>query len=51
MTDAVKEYAGVDFDKLKLMRKQKHLAKQIKTYKLKQKLEDCTKGEILNLTF
>lgn len=50
MVEAVKEYAGVDFNEIKSDEEAKAIAKE-KGLELKKKLEDCTKGDILNELF
>lgn len=50
MVDAVKEYSGVDFNNIKTDEDARAIAKE-KGIELKKKLEDCTKGDILNEFF
>jgi lysyl-tRNA synthetase class 2 len=50
MVDAVKEYSGVDFNEIKTDEQARNVAKE-KGLELKKKLEDCTKGDILNELF
>lgn len=50
MVDAVKEYAGIDFDKILTADEARILAKE-KHVELKKELKDCTKGDILNAFF
>jgi lysyl-tRNA synthetase class 2 len=50
MVDAVKEYSGVDFNEINSDEEARIVAKE-KNIELKKKLEDYTKGEILNLFF
>lgn len=50
MIDAVKEYAGVDFNEVKDDAEAREIAKKFKV-ELKKKLDDCTKGDILNALF
>ncbi|MDP4146463.1 MAG: lysine--tRNA ligase [Bacillota bacterium] len=50
MVDAVKEHAGVDFNSIKSDEEARQIAKE-KGLQLKKKLEDYTKGEILNELF
>ena len=50
MVDAVKEYAGVDFNEIKTDEEARDIAKE-KNLELKKKLKDCTKGDILNELF
>jgi len=50
MVDAVKEYAGVDFNEIKTDEEAREIAKE-KHLELKKQLKDYTKGEILNLLF
>jgi lysyl-tRNA synthetase class 2 len=50
MTDAVKEYAGVDFSQLKSDEEARNIAKE-KNIKTKKELKDCTKGDLLNVFF
>lgn len=52
MTDAVKQYAGVDFKEVKSDEEARELAKKHHVEDdLKKKLKDCTKGDILNAFF
>lgn len=52
MKEAVKQYAGVDFDEIKTDEEAREVAKKIKvTDELKKKLSDCTKADILNASF
>ncbi|TDT50324.1 lysine--tRNA ligase [Fonticella tunisiensis] len=52
MVDAVKKYAGVDFNEIRTDEEAREVAKKLKlTEELKKKLEDCTKGDILNAAF
>ena len=46
MVDAVKEYAGVDFNEIKSHEEAREIAKE-KGLELKKELKDCTKGDIL----
>ena len=50
MVDAVKEHSGVDFNEINSDEEARIVAKE-KNIELKKKLEDYTKGEILNLFF
>ena len=50
MTDAVKEYAGVDFSQFKSDEEARNIAKE-KNIKTKKELKDCTKGDLLNVFF
>jgi len=50
MVDAVKEYAGIDFDKIGTDEDARALAKE-KHVELKKELKDCSKGDILNAFF
>lgn len=50
MVDAVKEYAGVDFDKIASDDEARDMAKE-KHVELKKELVDCSKGDILNAFF
>ncbi|QGU96552.1 lysine--tRNA ligase [Clostridium bovifaecis] len=50
MVDAVKEYAGVDFNEIKSDEEAREIAKQ-KGVELKKELKDCTKGDILVALF
>ncbi|MGE5676502.1 MAG: lysine--tRNA ligase [Pseudomonadota bacterium] len=52
MTDAVKQFAGVDFKEVKSDEEARELAKKHHVEdELKKKLKDCTKGDILNAFF
>lgn len=52
MLDAVKEYANIDFTKIKTDEEAQDIAKQFKlTNELKKDLKNCTKGDILNAAF
>jgi len=52
MVDAVKKYAGVDFNEIKTDEEAREIAKKLKVVdELKKKLSDCTKGDILNAAF
>lgn len=52
MNDAVKKYAGVDFDTINTDEEARKVAVDLKlTDEIKKKLEDCTKGDILNAAF
>ena len=50
MVEAVKEYAGVDFNEIKTEQEAWIVAKE-KHLDLKKELKDCTKGDILNALF
>jgi lysyl-tRNA synthetase class 2 len=50
MVDAVKEYAGVDFNEVKSNEEAREIARKLHL-ELKKKLEDCTKADILNAAF
>jgi lysyl-tRNA synthetase, class II len=50
MVDAVKEYAGIDFDKITSDIEARDTAKE-KNVNLKKELKDCSKGDILNAFF
>ncbi|AJA49766.1 lysine--tRNA ligase [Clostridium pasteurianum DSM 525 = ATCC 6013] len=50
MVDAVKEYSSVDFNNINTDEEARSIAKE-KGLELKKKLEDCTKGDILNQLF
>lgn len=50
MVDAVKQYSGVDFNQVNSDDEARVLAKD-NNIQLKKKLEDCTKGDILNEFF
>lgn len=52
MKDAVKQYAGVDFNEIKTDEEAREIAKKLKLEgELKKKLSDCTKGDLLNVAF
>ncbi|SKB00605.1 lysyl-tRNA synthetase, class II [Caloramator quimbayensis] len=52
MIDAVKKYAGVDFNEIKTDEEAREVAKKLNVLdELKKKLSDCTKGDILNAAF
>jgi lysyl-tRNA synthetase class 2 len=52
MNDAVKEYAGVDFSQVKTVEEAREIAKTLHVEEeLKKKLQDCSKGDILNAAF
>jgi len=52
MVDAVKKYAGVDFNEIKSDEEAREVAKKLKVVdELKKKLADCTKGDILDAAF
>ncbi|HOE58022.1 MAG TPA: lysine--tRNA ligase, partial [Bacillota bacterium] len=52
MVDAVKKYAGVDFNEIKSDEEAREAAKKLKVVdELKKKLADCTKGDILDAAF
>lgn len=52
MVDAVKEYAGVDFNQIKTDEEAREVAVKLKLHdELKKKLSDCSKGDILNAAF
>lgn len=52
MKDAVKQYAGIDFDKIKTDEEAREIAKEHNLLdELKKKLSDCTKGDIMNAAF
>jgi lysyl-tRNA synthetase, class II len=52
MVDAVKKYSGVDFNEIKSDEEAREVAKKLKVVdELKKKLQDCTKGDILNAAF
>ena len=52
MMDAVKQYAGVDFNEIKSDKEAREAAKKLKVVdELKKKLADCTKGDIMNAVF
>ncbi|GAA0181550.1 lysine--tRNA ligase [Clostridium sediminicola] len=50
MTDAVKEYAGVDFNEIKSDEEAREIAKE-KHVETKKELKDCSKGDLLNAFF
>lgn len=50
MIDAVKEYANIDFNDIKSDEEAREIAKKFHV-ELKKKLQDCTKGDILNALF
>ncbi|MDF2883145.1 MAG: lysyl-tRNA synthetase [Clostridiaceae bacterium] len=50
MVDAVKEYAGVDFNEIKTDEQAREIAKE-KNVQFKKELKDCSKGDILNGLF
>jgi len=50
MVDAVKEYAGIDFNQIKTDEEAQAIAKE-KNLQFKKDLENCTKGDILNALF
>ncbi|NLZ48331.1 MAG: lysine--tRNA ligase [Clostridiales bacterium] len=50
MVDAVKEYAGIDFNEIKTDEEARAIAKE-KNLEFKKDLKDCTKGDILNALF
>jgi len=50
MVDAVKEYAGIDFNDIKTQKDAVAIAKE-KNLELKKDFKDCTKGDILNALF
>lgn len=50
MVDAVKEYAGIDFNEVKTDEEARAIAKE-KHIELVKELKDCTKGDILNALF
>ena len=50
MVDAVKQYAGVDFNEIKTEEEARAIAKE-KHLEQKKELKDCTKGDILNALF
>lgn len=50
MVDAVKEYAGIDFDNIKTDEEAQAIAKE-KHLEFKKDLKDCTKADILNALF
>lgn len=52
MKEAVKKYAGVDFDEIKTDEEAREIAKKLNLLdELKKKLSDCTKADILNAAF
>lgn len=52
MMEAVKKYSGVDFNEIKTDEEAREVAKKLKVVdELKKKLNDCTKGDILNAAF
>ncbi len=52
MKEAVKQYAGVDFDEIKTDEEAQELARKLKLEdELKKKIKDCTKGDIMNAAF
>jgi len=52
MVDAVKQYSGVDFNEIKTDEEAREAAKKLNVVdELKKKLQDCTKGDILNAAF
>lgn len=52
MKDAVKQYAGVDFNEIKTDEEAREIAKKLKLEgEIKKKLSDCTKGDLLNAAF
>jgi lysyl-tRNA synthetase, class II len=50
MVDAVKEYAGIDFNEVKTNEEAQVIAKE-KHLKFKKELKDCTKADVLNTLF
>lgn len=50
MVEAVKEYAGVDFNEVKTDEEAREIAKE-KNLELKKELKDCTKADVLNELF
>ncbi len=50
MVDAVKEYAGVDFNEIKSDEEAQAIAKE-KHLEFKKELKDCTKADVLNALF
>ncbi|MEY8001875.1 lysine--tRNA ligase [Clostridium sp. Mt-5] len=50
MVDAVKKFAGVDFDEVKDDEQAREIAKE-KHIELKKELKDCSKGDILDALF
>lgn len=50
MTDAVKQYADIDFNEIKGDESAREIAQKL-NLPLKKKLQDCTKGDILNALF
>ncbi|HYF81887.1 MAG TPA: lysine--tRNA ligase [Clostridia bacterium] len=52
MVEAVKKYSGVDFNEIKSNEEAREVAKKLKVVdELKKKLQDCSKGDILNAAF
>lgn len=52
MKDAVKQYAGVDFNEIKTDEEAREIAKKLRLEsELKKKLSDCSKGDLLNAAF
>lgn len=52
MMEAVKKYSGVDFNEIKTDDEAREAAKKLDVLnELKKKLQDCTKGDILNAVF
>lgn len=50
MTEAVKQYANIDFDKIESDDEARDIAKKL-NINIKKQLKDCTKGDILNALF
>ncbi|WP_454052579.1 lysine--tRNA ligase [Clostridium sp. Marseille-Q7071] len=50
MVDAVKEYAGIDFETIKTDEEAQAIAKE-KHLEFKKELKDCTKADVLNALF
>ncbi|SKA85816.1 lysyl-tRNA synthetase, class II [Clostridium sp. USBA 49] len=50
MVDAVKEYAGVDFNQIKTDEEAQAIARE-KNLEFKKELKDCTKADVLNALF
>lgn len=50
MIDAVKEYAGIDFNEIKTDEEAQAIAKE-KHLEFKKELKDCTKADVLNALF
>lgn len=50
MVDAVKEYAGIDFNSIQTVEEAREIAKE-KHLEFKKDLKDCSKGDILNAMF